>query len=100
MTKAGPDDYGWFSVADFNIVLEAISRHEKPESIVLVGGQSIIGWAIHYGIPIPATGYPALTQDADFLGSKKDAAFLARQIGAEIRLATLNDATPNSAVAS
>ena len=99
MIQAGPDDdFGWFCAADFNIVLGAIARHKNPERIVLVGGQSLIGWALHYGIDIPTTEYPALTQDADFLGTRKDAEFLAKEIGAQIRVATLDDHTPNTAV--
>lgn len=38
-----------------------------------------------------------LTQDADFLGTHRDAELLAKELGAEIRLATMDDNTSNLA---
>lgn len=94
------DDFGWFSPADFDVVLSAIAKHPNPQDIVLVGGQSLVGWAIHYKLELPHTDYPALTQDVDFLGGVKEAEFLAKEIGAACHVATLDDNTPNTAVLS
>ncbi|MBK6638030.1 MAG: hypothetical protein IPH08_03035 [Rhodocyclaceae bacterium] len=101
MIAAEPnDEFGWFSVADFTVVLDAIQKHPTPRNFILVGGQAIVGWALHYKIEIPVTDYPALTQDADFVGTRQDAEFLAKAINATVRIATLDDHTPNSAVLS
>lgn len=99
MTEAD-DDFGWFSPADFDLVLSAIAKHPSPQDIVLVGGQSLVGWAIHYKLEIPYTDYPALTQDVDFIGGVKEAEFLAKELGATCYVATLDDNTPNTAVLS
>lgn len=100
MTAGQDDDFGWFSPFDFDIVLAAIAKHPKHQEIVLVGGQSLVGWALHYKLDIPKTEYPALTQDVDFIGGAKDAEFLAKELGADVRFATIDDNTPNTAVLS
>ena len=96
--SASDDDFGWFSPADFEIVLRAIAKSPEPDKFVLVGGQSLVGWTLHYNIPVPPSDYPALTQDVDFVGARKEAEFLAKEIGGIARFATLDDHTPNTAV--
>ena len=98
MTAGQDDDFGWFSPFDFDIVLAAIARHPKQQEIILVGGQSLVGWAIHYKLDIPQTEYPALTRDVDFIGGAKEAEFLAKELDAEFRAASIDDNTPNTAV--
>ena len=65
--------------------------------MVLVGGQSLSFWVDWYDISFPKTDTPYLTQDADFLASRKDAEELARHLGGNLRLATIDDFTPNTA---
>lgn len=92
------EDYGWFSEADLDCLLAAISKHPTPQNLILVGGQSLVAWAVFFGITVPDTGNPALTRDADFLGNKDDARVLAEELGAHVEVATLDDNTPNSAM--
>lgn len=89
--------YGWFSPPDLDILFAALTRLGEPGSIVLVGGQSLSFWVDWYDIPIPQTDTPYLTQDADFLASRKDAEELAKHLGGDLRLATIDDLTPNTA---
>lgn len=94
-----PDDYGWFTPAEFNSVLNALNKIQNPSSpTILVGGQALIAWIKHYDIPIPNSETPALTQDVGFLGSKEEADLLAKEIGAEIKIAGMDDHTPNIAI--
>lgn len=95
------DDYGWFTPAEFQLVLNGLKKNQSPSSpVVLVGGQALMAWVLHYNIPIPNTETPALTQDVDFLGSAKEARLLAKEIKATISIATMDDHTPNTAVLS
>lgn len=91
-------EFGWFTPPDLERLYSAISRLPNPSNVVLVGGQSLSFWVDFFRIPVPRfdTGY--LTQDADFVGSKRDAEMLARELGAEIRIAQLQDNQPNLAV--
>ena len=97
-----PDDYGWFSPADFQLVLRGLEKGSSPESnTVLVGGQAIVAWVLHYNLPIPETDMPALTQDVDFLGTAQEAESLAKVIGAHVEKPKLfDDHTPNTAIVS
>jgi len=95
------EDYGWFTPAEFQLVLNGLSKNQSPSSpTILVGGQAITAWILHYDIPIPKTETPALTQDVDFLGSAQEAELLAKEIGADIEIATMDDHTPNTAILS
>ena len=98
MSASDEEDFGWFSPEDFEIVLKAIRKYPDPGRFVLVGGQSLVGWMLYYGIPAPQSDYPALTQDVDFIGARKEAEFLAKEIGGTARYATIDDHTPNTAV--
>jgi hypothetical protein len=101
MTTGGSDtdqdSIGWFSPPDLDLLFKAISKIENPGNIVLVGGQSLSFWVDHYDIPIPTTDTPYLTQDADFLAGKNDALAISELLGGQIKLATLDDNTPNIA---
>lgn len=89
--------YGWFSPPDLDVLFAALTRLGNPGNVVLVGGQSLSFWVDWYDIPIPQTDTPYLTQDADFLAGRKDAEELAKHLGGDLRLATIDDLTPNTA---
>lgn len=101
MTAGGSDtdqdSIGWFAPPDLDLLFKAISKIENPGNIVLVGGQSLSFWVDHYDITIPKTDTPYLTQDADFLARKHDAIAISELLGGQVKLATLDDNTPNIA---
>lgn len=92
------EEYGWFSEEDFKLLLIGISKNPIRKEMVLVGGQSLVAWAIYYGIPIPENNDIALTRDVDFLGNKDDATAIAEALGAKVTVAQMEEGTPNSAV--
>lgn len=94
------EDFGWFSPVDLDTLFIALAKLPDPSRVVLVGGQALAFWVDFFNLPAPETGTPYLTQDADFLGMRQEAQFLAKQLGANISIATLEDSTPNSAVLS
>lgn len=102
MTGASPtereESYGWFTTPDLDTLFNALKRLPNPQNFVLVGGQALSFWVDYFEIPIPKLESVYLTQDADFLGSKKDAEILADILGAKIKMATLDDLAPNLAV--
>ena len=67
------------------------------EKTVLIGGQAVSFWARYFGI---ASRLPALTRDIDYFGTKAQAARVASglKFPHTLKIATLDDATPNSAV--
>lgn len=65
--------------------------------MVIVGGQAIVAWALHFGVQVPETETPYLTQDVDFFGIKEDARWLASKLNGKFVAAELGDATPNAA---
>lgn len=89
--KPADTSYGWFSPEDFQLLVQSLLRFEDRDSVVLVGGQSVTAWAIFYGVDVPATSAPYLTQDADFYASRQAADHLAQELGGELRLATMDD---------
>ena len=74
-------------------------KNSHSENTILVGGQAISFWAAYYRVE---SDLPILTNDIDYLGTAADA----RRVSAslpfrhKLRLATLSDATPNTAVIS
>lgn len=89
--------FDWFTEAEVRTVFEALpSDSEKP--VILIGGQSISFWALYYDIALPKTDTPALTQDLDFVGGKNQAKALAGTLRARIKVATLDDSTPSTAL--
>ena len=76
----------------------AIHRHDDPSSFVVVGGQSVVAWALKYQIEIPGPASETpLTADFDFQIPLADARWLAEQIGAAFYEAPLIDPTVNVA---
>ena len=97
MQTSSPSDLGWFTPPDLDLLFTALSRLPNPGSIILIGGQSLSFWVDYFDIPMPRLESLYLTQDADFLGTHRDAELLAKELGAEIRLATMDDNTSNLA---
>lgn len=87
--------YGWFSPEDFKLLVRSLLRFEDRDTVVLVGGQSVTAWALYYGIEVPVTSAPYLTQDADFYAPRQAAEHLAHELGGELRLATMDDVALN-----
>lgn len=73
-----------------------IAQTASPRA-VLVGGQAIAVWARYFGIPSQVA---ALTRDVDYLGSAADAkrASANMTLAHKLRIARLDDGTPNTAV--
>ena len=67
------------------------------DKTVLIGGQAVAFWARYFGI---ASRLPALTRDIDYFGTKAEASLIASRlkIPHTLKVATLDDATPNTAV--
>lgn len=93
-----PDEYGWFTLPDLDLLYSAISKLPDPSTVILVGGQSVSFWVDYFDINLPVQETAYLTQDADFLGTHRDAELLAKSLGAKIKKATIDDNTPNLAV--
>lgn len=74
----------------------AIIQLASTDDSVLIGGQSVVFWAEHFGIPQP---FPVLTRDIDFYGGKEaivEAASRLQTYNPRVYLAAIDDATPNS----
>lgn len=69
----------------------------RSKAIVLIGGQAVAFWARYFGIE---PRLPALTSDIDYLGTRAEAVRTSHRLKLrhEINVATLDDATPNTAV--
>lgn len=100
MHSQPPETFGWFSPPDIDLLFRALARIPDPGAFVLVGGQALSFWVDYFDIELPRLDTPYLTSDADFYGSRLDAQLLAEALGANIRIATMDDATPNLAVLS
>lgn len=89
--------FDWFTRPEIRRVLAGLAEAGE-DGVILIGGQSISFWALYYQIPVPATETPALTQDLDFMGTRKQAKILAQSLGASLKTAGFDDATPNTAL--
>lgn len=92
------DDWGWFTPEDIERLFSAFLQMPDKCSLVLVGGQAVVFWVEYFDVSIPKTDRPYLTQDADFYGTHEDAKQLSTLLGANIRLASMDDNTANIAV--
>lgn len=90
---------------DFYYVLDKSSR--QPDRLVLVGGQALEVWGTLLNVPPPVAEekqgnyYHALTVDADWLGCRDDAEWLAELLGVErtqLCIPAPDDPTANTAV--
>lgn len=90
-----------FTPDDFHFVSRKIAT--DPDRLILVGGQAVEVWSVLFNVPSPLGDGVALTEDADWLGSKLDAKWLcdqlAREAKVELQFAPDFDATPSSAIA-
>lgn len=74
----------------------AIIGLASGDGTVLIGGQSLVFWAEHFGIPQPL---PVLTRDIDFYGGKEalvEAASRLQSYNPRVYLAAIDDSTLNS----
>jgi hypothetical protein len=89
-----------FTPEDFFTVSKQVSV--EPSRLILVGGQALEVWSVLLDVPAPGGSGTPLTEDTDWLGGANDAQWLADQLVAtmsiELKLATLDDSTPNTAV--
>lgn len=78
----------------------AIELSEASSEMVLVGGQSVLFWAEIYGVPTPP-GIAALTEDVDFVATSTNAMdvenVIANKYKTSLKIATMDDVSPNSA---
>jgi hypothetical protein len=84
------------SYLDVRPVLAKVADLERE--LVLVGGQAVNFWASYYERRVPelALGAPFTSKDIDFCGDQQTVRLCAERLGGKARLATVDDATPNS----
>ena len=72
-------------------------RQTHSDQTVLVGGQAVAFWAAYFGV---TSDLAILTSDIDYIGTAAEARRVSARLDFEHRLkiATLDDATPNTAV--
>ncbi len=89
-----------FTPEDFFSVSKQVSL--DPSRLVLVGGQALEVWSVLLNVPPPTGNGSPLTEDTDWLGSAADAKWLAGLLDdtmvVDLKLATLDDSTANTAV--
>ena len=88
--------FDWFRPEALPLFFEAL--RQSPKEAILVGGQSLTFWVDFFHLPIPETGTPALTQDADVFASRHDAAVVAKALKGHIEIPATDDHTPNTAI--
>jgi hypothetical protein len=71
---------------------------KTPNPAILVGGQSLTFWIDRFDITIPPIETPYLTMDEDVLATKHDAKIVAVELHGTLKIATLDDNTPNTAI--
>lgn len=77
-----------FSEKEVKEILEACGA-----DALLVGGQALAFWALHYDVERPEELVAQITSDVDFVGSGALAADLGKRLGWKVFLPTLDDAT-------
>jgi hypothetical protein len=84
------------SYLDVRPVLAKIADLERE--LVLVGGQAVNFWASFYQGRVPALAReaPFTSKDIDFCGDQRAVRVCAERLGGTPRVATFDDATPNS----
>ena len=89
-----------FNFDDFVFVSQHVAK--SPDPLILVGGQALETWGLAFKVQAPTGDHAPLTEDADWLGSKKDALWLCERLGkqnTELMLAGDFDSTPSTALA-
>jgi hypothetical protein len=79
-------------------VLAKVAYLERD--LVLVGGQAVNFWASYYERRVPelANEAPFTSKDIDFCGDQRTVRLCAERLGGKARMATFDDATPNSGI--
>ena len=88
--------FDWFCPDDLPIFFKALQK--TPTPAILVGGQSLTFWIDRFDITIPPIETPYLTMDADVLATKHDAKIVADELHGTLKIATMDDNTPNTAI--
>jgi hypothetical protein len=89
-----------FTFDDFLFVGGKVSL--DPSRLILVGGQALETWGVVFDVLAPTGDRHPLTEDADWLGGKKDAQWLCDLLGkdtTELQLASVDEVGPSSAIA-
>lgn len=89
-----------FNREDFLFVSQQVAKAEEP--MILVGGQALETWGLFFDVLAPTGDRHPLTEDTDWLGSKRDAQWLCEQLGlhiTEIKFAGDTDNTVSTAYA-
>ncbi len=86
-------EFGYLAIRPILARLADLDR-----DLVLVGGQAVNFWAFVYEPRVPALAQagPFTSRDIDFCGDERAVRLCARRLGGRARVATLDDATPNS----
>jgi len=84
------------SYLDVRPVLAKVADLERD--LVLVGGQAVNFWASYYEHRVPELAHeaPFTSKDIDFCGDQRAVRLCAERLGGKARVATFDDATPNS----
>lgn len=89
-----------FNFEDFLFVGQHVAK--SPQPLILVGGQALETWGLVFGVLAPTGEHTPLTEDADWLGGKRDAIWLCERLGVEdteLMLAGDFDSSPSTALA-
>jgi hypothetical protein len=89
-----------FNFEDFLFVGQQVAK--APEPLILVGGQALETWGLAFNVLAPTGEQAPLTEDADWLGGKKDAIWLCERLGVEnteLMIAGDFDSSPSTALA-
>jgi len=89
-----------FTAEDFNFVSSKVTA--DPDRLILVGGQALEVLGLVFDVPSPFGEGNALTEDADWLGSKQDAQWLCDKLGdlsVEVYFPSRDDTGSSSALA-
>jgi hypothetical protein len=84
------------SYLDVRPILAKVADLERD--LVLVGGQAVNFWGSYYERRVPelAAGTPFTSKDIDFCGDQRSVRLCAERLGGRARLASFDDATPNT----
>jgi hypothetical protein len=84
------------SYLDIRPVLAKVADLDRD--LVLVGGQAVNFWASVYEarVPVLASEGPFASKDIDFCGDRRAVRHCAQRLGGTARIATFDDATPNT----
>ena len=84
------------SYFDIRPILAKVADLDR--ALVLVGGQAVNFWASYYERRVPelATEAPFTSKDIDFCGDQRTVRVCAQRLGGTARVASFDDATPNT----